>query len=392
MVSLSESQQLVLDTIARKPVTGIPSWLIHVMDIQILEEVAGVTPGTYQHNPQATYILFQKRVGTNFLDQFIPDNPLTMTSQGYESQNQRGPTTGQEKIELDGMVIDSPEAVVEHLEKIVFPKMRKNIEAFDSFRHCQKIIEQERRIQSLLAPEILKTGYGFINFPCFRYGSYGYQNYFMAYALYPEIIERDFKLQADLAELNNQAAVRAILEGNLPRLFRLDHDMADSRGTLVDIRSLEKIWFPHFQRAISPVAKISGMNLIWHCDGNLMKMIPGLIACGVKGFQGFQYEFGMDYEKICRMKTRDGDSLLIIAGVSVTRTLPYGTPDQVKQEMEYLVEKGPPVGLCLGASSSITPGTRKENVLTLIEGLDYYRKHGRGKQKNRFYVSKENPF
>ena len=86
---------------------------------------------------------------------------------------------------------------------------------------------------------------------------------------------------------------------------------------------------------------------------------------------------GWDYEKICRMKTRGGEDLIIIAGVSVTRTLPHGTPADVKKEIDFLVEKGPETGLFLGASSSITPGVPWENIETLIEGLAYYRIHGR---------------
>jgi hypothetical protein len=86
----------------------------------------------------------------------------------------------------------------------------------------------------------------------------------------------------------------------------------------------------------------------------------------------------MDYERICRMKDREGRDLLIIAGSSVTRTLPHGTPADVKRELAWLVEHGPKTGLFLGASSSIAPGTPYENIRTLQEGLQYYRAHGRG--------------
>jgi len=85
----------------------------------------------------------------------------------------------------------------------------------------------------------------------------------------------------------------------------------------------------------------------------------------------------MDYEKICAMKTRDGEDLLIIGGVSVTRTLPHGTPDDVKKEMQWLVRNGPKRGLFLGASSSIAPGVPWGNLEALIEGFWYYREHGR---------------
>ena len=152
--------------------------------------------------------------------------------------------------------------------------------------------------------------------------------------------------------------------------------MADSRGTLVDIKSLDKIWFPHFARCLEPLLK-SDVKLIWHCDGNLSQMVPRFLDVGLSGFQGFQYEENMDYEKICSMKTRHGNSLLIIAGVSVTRTLPHGRTDDVKREMNWLVEKGPKTGLFLGCCSTITPGVPWENIQTLIEGLKYYMEHGR---------------
>ena len=40
---------------------------------------------------------------------------------------------------------------------------------------------------------------GFQCFPGLRYFQFGYVHYFMAYVLYPEVMERDFRLQADLA-------------------------------------------------------------------------------------------------------------------------------------------------------------------------------------------------
>lgn len=73
------------------------------------------------------------------------------------------------------------------------------------------------------------------------------------------------------------------------------------------------------------------------------------------------------------MRARDGQGLLIWAGVSVTQTLPFGTPADVKRELSWLVENGPRTGLLLGASSSITPSVPWENVEALVEGLRHYR-------------------
>jgi len=372
---LSENAQLALDTILQKPTRQVPSWLIHVMEHSQIERIAGTPPGSYRENPHAVYLAFQGAFGTCLLDQYIPDNPLSMGDHGYESAR-KGATTGAESIVVDGMVIDSPEAVVEHMERFVFPGIKKAMGEFDEERRVREIIEHERAVQEELGADMLKSGYGFVRFPGFAYGAYGYVHYFSAYALYPEVLEKGFSLQGDLSLLNNRAAARAYVEADLPPLYRLDHDIADGRGTLVTPESLDRIWLPHFARCIEPVVR-AGVRLIWHCDGNLMAMVPRLLDAGLKGFQGFQYEHGMDYERICRMKARDGSDLVIIGGVSVSRTLPMGTPQDVRREVTWLVEKGPRTGLFLGGSSSITPGVPGENLDALLEGLRHYRRRGR---------------
>ena len=393
----SESAQLALDTILLKPTKAVPCWMVHLMNHSHIERLAGVGPGDYKRDPVRVYLAAQRNIGVCTLDQFIADNPLTMGETGYDESVGLPPpandyipynpvvmdrsashavTTGSGQIILNGMLIDSPEATVEHLERFVFPQIERDIAEFDEERRVREILAEERRVQEIFGADILKTGFNFIYFPYFYYGVYGYENYFMAYALSPEVAEKHFALQAEYALLNNRAAARAYREGNLPPLHRLDFDMADARGTLVNIKSLDKIWFPHFARCLEPVLH-TNVRLVWHCDGNLVQMVPRLLEVGIKGFQGFQYEFGMDYEKICAMKTKDGEDLVIMGGVSVSTTLPFGTPADVKRQIDWLVEKGPRTGLFLAASSTITPEVSWENLQTLVEGVQYYRTHSR---------------
>jgi hypothetical protein len=367
----SATAQLALDTILQQPTTGIPSWLLNIMQHSYIDRLAGVEPGSYQREHDRVYLAMQNAIGTCLFDQYLADNPLTMGDSGFESTTTLSATTGLRIIECDDLIIDSPEAVVTHLESVEFPRLIQAIDTFDEELRVQEIIAQESSLQEKLGNSMLKSGYGFVHFPVLSYNNYGYANYFSAYGLYPEIIEKHFLLQADLALLNNRAAARAYSEGNLPPLFRLDHDMADSRGTLVSMKSLEKMWLPHFSRCLKPLLN-TNVRLIWHCDGNLMQMIPALLEVGIRGFQGFQYEDGMDYERICRMKAMDGHDLIIIAGVSVTSTLPFGSTNDVRKELMWLVENGPHRGLFLGASSSIPPGIPWENIQTLIDGLRYY--------------------
>ena len=371
----SENAQLAMDTILQQPRTGIPSWLIHIMEHEIIDHFAGVPAGTYVREPHATYLAMQRAIGTCLLDQYLAENPLTLGSHGYEGA-EKGATTGADTVVVDGTEISSPEDVVDHLEAVEFPRIRARLKDFDADARYREVVEREQELQQKIGPTMLKTGHGFVSFPGFAYGTYGYVHYFTAYALYPEVIERHFSLQADLALLSNRAIARGYTEGELPPLYRLDHDMADSSGTLASMQSIERLWLPHFTRSIRPLVD-AGVRLLWHCDGNLMAMVPRLLEAGISGFQGFQYEDGMDYEGICRMKARDGRDLIIIAGVSVTRSLPLGTPRDVSREVKWLVENGPPTGLFLGGSSSVAPGVPLANLEAMVEGIQHYRKRGR---------------
>ncbi|MCP4197697.1 MAG: hypothetical protein GY762_11165 [Proteobacteria bacterium] len=291
MMAATETAQLALDTILQKPTKGIPTgFAVHAMDYSHIERIAGAQPGDYKKEPVSIYLAVQRAAGACVLDQWIPDNPLTMGQVGYdptagvpppsdhyipynpvikEDTDTQGVTTGSEEIIINGIRIDSPEAVVDHLERFVFPQMQRDIARFDEESRVREIIDEEASVQEVIGPDILKTGFNFVYFPYLYYGLYGYEYYFMAYALYPDVIERHFSLQADYALLNNRAAARAYFEGDLPPLQRLDFDMADSRGTLVNPSSLEKIWFPHFVRCLEPILE-TDVRMIWHCDGNLI--------------------------------------------------------------------------------------------------------------------------
>ena len=361
--------RLALAALNREKTEGIPAGLIHIMQHSVIERLAGDAPGSYANDPHGVYLKMCENVGVCMIDQYIATNPLAMGDNGYERGGGTATTGG--LAVCDGILIDSPEAVVTHIEKFAIPELEKYAAKFDAAEFEQAVINNESMIQKLIGPEILKTGYGQLGFPYFDYGAYGYEPYFSAYALYPDVIENLFKAYADYFTPRNAAVVNAYKRAGLPLYHRLDHDMADSRGLLTGVPSLEKIWLPHFERCIRPAAD-AGFNLLWHCDGNLSELVPLLIECGVNGFQGFQYEDGMDYAKICKMRARNGESLIIEAGVSVTRELPFGKTADVKRQLKFLVENGPETGLFLAFSSSCVPGTPFENIEAAIEGIKYY--------------------
>ena len=86
---LPESAQLALDTILRRPTEGVPGKTLFLMQHAHIERLAGVGPGDYVRDPESVYLAMQRAVGTCLVDQWIPENPLTMGDAGYEPDSDR---------------------------------------------------------------------------------------------------------------------------------------------------------------------------------------------------------------------------------------------------------------------------------------------------------------
>jgi len=82
----------------------------------------------------------------------------------------------------------------------------------------------------------------------------------------------------------------------------------------------------------------AGVRMIYHCDGDVNPFPQDFLDLGFSGFQGFQYECGMDVYELRKLKPTLGEVPLIFGGLSVARTLPWGTPDDVRREVDYLVD------------------------------------------------------
>lgn len=199
------------------------------------------------------------------------------------------------------------------------------------------------------------------------YCSFGYENYFLAMMLHPDHISRLFEYSGERGYLQNQAVVKATKENGLPPFVFIGEDICDNRGPMVSLKLLDEIYFPYLRRALEPLNE-AGIKMIWHCDGNVNPVIDTLINLGIDGFQGFQEEAGVSLEKLAGKKTKKGRKPILWGSISVTTTLPFGTVEDVKKDIERCIDVAAPGGgFFLAPSSAIEPEVPKENIYTLYE-------------------------
>ncbi len=224
-----------------------------------------------------------------------------------------------------------PEVIAEAAEKV--PDEKEILAAFDHkaettrFRtHFESAASSWRGIVRL--PNFWEIGG---HFPL--YGTYGYTAFLSACALYPEAVERIWWGKSILSR--ERAKILALLYRELdlvPTMF-CGEDLCSMRGPLCSVEFLRRHYLPSVKMIIDPLVD-SGVRMIHHCDGDVRPIIDDLLELGFRGFQGFQYECGVSIRDLRARQTCFGESPLIWAGMSVSRTLPFGSPDDVAAEVE----------------------------------------------------------
>jgi len=186
----------------------------------------------------------------------------------------------------------------------------------------------------------------------------GFENMLMDFALNPEFAHA---LLDKVCEFYIEHFTRILqaVPGEIDLVFTAD-DIAGQNGLLMSLEMWEEFIKPRHVRLNKRIHEL-GSRVIYHSDGAVTRAIPGLIDMGIDVLQALQFDAaGMDPVE---MKRLYGDRLCFEGGVSVQSTLPFGTPENVRDEAERLARVlGEGGGYILGPSHVIQAGTPPENI------------------------------
>ena len=202
----------------------------------------------------------------------------------------------------------------------------------------------------------------------------GFQRMFEDMLLAPDLFHAIMGRVTDFY-VDHFSHMLAAAEGQVDLAFTAD-DIAGQNGLLMSTSMWETFLKPYHVRLNAAIHSF-GVKVIYHTDGAATEMVPGLIDAGIDVLQALQFSAkGMDPAVL---KGRFGDRLCFEGGVSVQTTLPFGTPEDVRQEVEELIAVlGKGGGYILGpfgcqASAAIQAATPPENVVAMFDAaLGFY--------------------
>lgn len=152
--------------------------------------------------------------------------------------------------------------------------------------------------------------------------------------------------------------------GRIDLVFTAD-DIAGQEGLLFSPSMWREFLLPCHRRLCAAIHEF-GAKVVYHSDGAVQTAVPGLIDQGVDVLQALQFDAkGME---AADLKGRFGDRLCFCGGVSVQKTMPFGTAEAVRREVRSHIRiLGAGGGYILGPSHAVQAGTPPENVLALFD-------------------------
>lgn len=187
----------------------------------------------------------------------------------------------------------------------------------------------------------------------------------MDFYLNPDAVHQFFQ---KLTDFYIQAITRAKETLNLDAIFTSD-DLGTQTSTFFSTEIFDTFFYPYYKQVIDHIHAL-GMHFWLHTCGNIEALIPRFIELGVDVLHPIQ-KHTMDEQKIAQ---KYGGDLCIWAGFDVQQTIPYGTAEDVRKEVRFLIDayrrKDGRFMMTLG--NGATPDTPIDSLIALFdESLRY---------------------
>jgi len=206
----------------------------------------------------------------------------------------------------------------------------------------------------------------------------GMEEWYMDLAANPEFAN---KVMSKIAEIQAQRDINALkMVGKYIDVLRLSgEDMGSQQGPLISLRMFRKLVAPHLQKVWSVakehlLAQNPRAKVMLHSCGSVKPFMKDWVEMGIDVLDPVQVSAkGMD---TAELKAHIGDRLSFHGAIDTQQALPFGAPEDVRQEVRQRIKDlAPGGGYLLAPIHNVQGDVPPENLIAMrdaVEEFGYY--------------------
>lgn len=192
----------------------------------------------------------------------------------------------------------------------------------------------------------------------------GFDRILLDMSLNPDFIHALFEKITSLQEKFAHSYYSVV--GNEIDMVQLGDDLSTQNGPFFSPDMYHEIIMPYQKRYHQAIKAHTDALIFHHSCGSVYRLIEGMIKTGIQILNPIQLSAAeMDPAKL---KKEFGDVLIFHGGIDVQKILPFGTPQEVRDEVKRIIDiMAPGGGYILAPSHNIQGDIPPENVAAMFE-------------------------
>ncbi len=195
------------------------------------------------------------------------------------------------------------------------------------------------------------------------------EEWYISTAMRRDYVYKVFEKQCEIA-LKNVEKLAPVLGDKVQAVFVSGTDFGTQRGPFLSPTAYRDLYKP-FQKAINDkIHELTNWKVFIHSCGGIYPLLPDLIEAGFDILNPVQCS-ATDMDPV-RLKKEFGDDLVFWGGgVDTQKTLPFGTPQEVYEEVSERIEIfSTNSGFVFNSIHNIQSNVPIENILSMLKAVN----------------------
>jgi len=153
-------------------------------------------------------------------------------------------------------------------------------------------------------------------------------------------------------------------------IIKIGDDLGTQESLMISPKMYREMLKPVHADFISFIKSRTKAKVFFHSDGDVVPLIEDLIEIGVDILNPIQTSAG-SMSDLPSLKKRFGKNIVFCGGIDSHHVLPFGSVEEVRQEVRRVMQiLGPGGGCMIGAVHTVMNDVPPENVLAMVDAVE----------------------